>query len=394
MIRRTLEGKLTEAAASQPVVVVTGPRQSGKTTVCRKVFADLDYVSLEPLDRREFAQRDPRAFLASVRDGAVLDEIQRAPELLSYIQEEVDADPRPGRFILTGSQNLLLLEAVTQSLAGRAAMFELLPLSYEELLGADKAAPDPFEAIVVGGYPRIHDRDLEASAWLADYVAAYVERDVRQVLQIGDLLTFQSFLGLAAGRAAQLLSLAGLGSDAGVTQPTARKWLSVLEATFVARRVAPMHVNVRKRLVKTPKLFFLDSGLHCHLLGIRSAAELAVHPLRGAIFENWVVAELIKWHRHRGLPGRMMFYRDRAGLEVDVVLEAGPVTHAIEIKSASTVAGDFFDNLEKFNSIRPGTRPVVVYGGSRREERKAGLVLPWSQLHREAWDRSPEREVS
>lgn len=385
MIVRTLTGRLREAASQLPVLVVTGPRQSGKTTLCRAVFEKHPYVSLEPLDQREFARRDPRAFLASVREGAVLDEIQRVPELLSYVQEAVDADPSPGRFVLTGSQNLLLLEAVTQSLAGRAALLELLPLSYEELSGADKASNDPFEAIVRGGYPRIHDRELDAGMWLADYVAAYVERDVRQVLNVGDLVAFQSFLRLVAGRAAQLLSLAGLGADAGISQPTARQWISVLEATYVAWRLPPLHGNFRKRLVKTPKPFFEDSGLLCHLLGIRSAAELATHPLRGAIFENWVVTELRKWHRHRGLVPRMSFYRDRAGLEIDCVIEAGPVTNAIEIKSGSTIGADFFDGLQAFGRLRPGARPIVVYGGAERQERTAGLVLPWNELHTVAW---------
>ena len=386
MIPRTLELPLRQAATQQPVVVVTGPRQSGKTTLCRATFSDRPYISLEPLDQREFAKRDPRAFLASVQGGAVLDEIQRVPELLPYIQTEVDQDPQPGRFILTGSQNLLLLEAVTQSLAGRAALFELLPLSHEELTNAGTAPATPFEAIIQGGYPRIHDRGLDASTWLTDYVATYVERDVRQVLNVGDLLAFQTFLGLAAGRAGQLLNLSGLGSDSGISQPTARKWISVLEATYVAWRLPTLHGNLRKRLVKTPKLYFHDSGLHCRLLGIRSADELSTHPLRGAIFENWVISELMKWHRHRALPLRMSFYRDNPGLEVDVIMEAGRTTHAIEIKSGSTLASDFFDNLRAFGEIRADCQNTLIYGGARREERSAGLALPWNQVHTVDWN--------
>lgn len=385
MIARTLEAALRKAATQQPVVVVTGPRQSGKTTLCRSVFAAHAYVSLEPMDQRDFARRDPRAFLASVRQGAVLDEIQRVPELLSYIQAEVDEDPSPGRFVLTGSQNLLLVQAVTQSLAGRAAMLELLPFSHEELLGAGKAPADAFEAITTGGYPRIHDRGLDPSTWLDDYIATYVERDVRQVLNVGDLLGFQSFLALAAGRAAQLLNLSGLGADAGISQPTARQWISILEATYVAWRLPPMHGNFRKRLVKTPKLYFHDSGLQCRLLGIRSAADLAVHPLRGAVFENWVVSEIVKWHRHRGLVPRLSFYRDRAGLEVDVVLATGPATLAIEIKSGSTLSADFFANLDAFAKLQHGTRAFLVYGGPSRQQRTAATVLPWNELHTERW---------
>ncbi len=305
--------------------------------------------------------------------------------MLSYIQAEADEDPRAGRFILTGSQDLLLLEAVTQSLAGRAAMLELLPLSYEELLGARIAGDDPFAAIFAGGYPRIHDRGLQPPAWLADYVSSYVERDVRQVLNVGDLLAFQTFLGLAAGRASQLLSLANLGADAGVSQPTARQWLSVLEATYVAWRLPPLHGNFRKRLVKTPKLFFHDTGLLCHLLGIRSREELAFHPLRGAVFENWVVSEVVKWHRHRGFVPRVAFYRDRAGLEVDLVVEAGGVTRAVEIKSGATIAADFFNALDAFVQLRPGCQRIVIHGGTMRQERSAGLALPWKEVHSVAW---------
>lgn len=385
MIARTLEARLRSAAAEQPVVVVTGPRQSGKTTLCRSVFPDRPYVSLEPLDQRDFARKDPRSFLASVREGAVLDEVQRVPELLSYLQEAVDEDPSSGRFILTGSQNLLLLEAVTQTLAGRATMLELLPLSHEELLGGGTASEDPFEAIVTGGYPRIHDRHLDAGAWLADYAAAYVERDVRQVLNVGDLLAFQSFLRLAAGRAGQLLSLANLGADAGISQPTARQWLSVLEATYVASRLPPLHGNFRKRLVKTPKLCFYDSGLLCYLLGIRTGKELSSHPLRGAIFENWVVGEVVKWHRHRGLPSRLSFYRDRAGLEVDLIVEAGAAVRAVEIKSGATIADDYFDALRSFEALRPGSERIVVYGGSQRRPTVDGLALPWNELHSIDW---------
>ncbi|HYC54212.1 MAG TPA: DUF4143 domain-containing protein [Candidatus Binatia bacterium] len=385
MIERLIEPRLRSAAAQQPVVVLTGPRQSGKTTLCRAIFPDRPYVNLEPLDQREFARRDPRAFLRSVRDGAVIDEIQRVPDLLSYIQADVDEDPRAGRFILTGSQNLLLLAAVTQTLAGRAAMLELLPLSSEELLGAGMMADDPFATIIAGGYPRIHDRKLVPSVWLADYVAAYVERDVRQVLNVGDLFAFQTFLGLAAGRASQLLSLAGLGSDAGVTQPTARQWLSVLEATYVAWRLPPLHGNFRKRLVKTPKLCFYDTGLLCHLVGIRTRDELVRHPLRGPIFENWVISEVLKWHRHRGLVPRMSFYRDRAGLEVDLIVEAGGVTRAVEVKSSATIADDFFDALDAFAELRRGCDRLVIHAGSARQHRTDRLALPWSELHTISW---------
>jgi predicted AAA+ superfamily ATPase len=388
MIPRLLESPLRKAAEWQRVLVVTGPRQSGKTTLCRAVFAHLPYVSLEPLDQRDYARNDPRGFLKGLPDGAVIDEVQRVPELLSYLQERVDEDPRPGRFVLTGSQNLLMLESVTQTLAGRVALFELLPLSYEELRGSDPGAGqvDPFEVMFAGGYPAVHDHALDAGAWIGDYLATYVERDVRQVLQVGDLLAFRTFLGLVAGRAGQLLSLLQLGADAGVSQPTAKQWLSVLEATYVAFRLAPLHGNFRKRLVRTPKVFLHDTGLLCHLLGIRKAAELAVHPFRGAVFENWVISELLKWHRHRGLSPRPCFYRDRAGLEVDLVLQAGATTFAVEAKSGATVAADFFSVLSRFEELVPGSQRIVVYGGDVRQDRAAGLALPWRQLHEVDWE--------
>lgn len=386
MIPRLLEAPLRKAAEWQRVLVVTGPRQSGKTTLCRAVFGHLPYVSLEPLDQRDFVKRDPRGFLRSIPDGAVIDEVQRVPELLSYLQERVDEDPRPGRFILTGSQNLLMLESVTQTLAGRAALFELLPLSFEELLAGGLAKVDLFATMFAGGYPIVHDRALDAKDWLGDYLATYVERDVRQVLQIGDLLSFRTFLQLVAGRAAQLSNLMQLGADAGVSQPTAKQWLSVLEATYVAFRLPPLHGNFRKRLVKTPKLFLHDTGLLCHLLGIRQASDLAAHPLRGAVFENWVVSELVKWHRHRGLSPQLSFYRDRAGLEVDVVVQAGTATRAVEVKSAATIIEDFFSALAKFERIVPGSKRIVVHGGDALQERAVGLALPWRQLHEIAWD--------
>jgi predicted AAA+ superfamily ATPase len=386
VIPRLLETPLRTAAALQPVVVVTGPRQSGKTTLCRAVFGDRPYVSLEPLDERDFVRRDPRGFLRSIPDGAVIDEVQRVPELLSYLQERVDEDPRPGRFVLTGSQNLLLLETVTQTLAGRAALFELLPLSFEESLASGHVGADPFTVMLAGGYPAIHDRALDPAFWLADYLATYVERDVRQVLQVGDLLAFQTFLRLTAGRAGQLLNLANLGADAGISQPTARQWLSVLEATYVAWRLPPLHGNFRKRLVKTPKLYLHDTGLLCHLLGVRTPSELAVHPLRGAVFENWVVSEVVKWHRHRGLPSRLSFYRDRGGLEVDLIVQAGNTMRAVEIKSGATIGADFFAALEQFDRLLPGSARIVVHGGAAEQERSSGLALPWNRVHEMAWD--------
>jgi uncharacterized protein len=391
MIERTLKPRLLELAASFPVITLTGPRQSGKTTLCRALFGNLPYVSLENPSERAFALEDPEGFLARFPAGAVLDEIQRAPDLPSYLQGLVDEDPAAGRFVLTGSQNLALVASVTQSLAGRSAIAHLLPLALEELA---PAAPEPsnlWRIVWTGGYPRIYDRGLPADEWLASYVAAYAERDVRQVLNIGDLVTFQTFLRLCAGRVGQVSNLSSLGNDSGVTHTTARNWLSVLEATFIAFRTPPFHRNLGKRLIKSPKLYFYDTGVLSHLLGIESPEQLATHPLRGAIFENWVVAEIAKYAHHRGRQPRLSFYRDQRGLEVDVIVERGDHTKAIEVKSSATPSVHFFDALEAFRRLdeEAGNRlklvGIVVYGGSATQLRRPGRMVSWQDIDEVDW---------
>lgn len=391
MVPRTLEPKLLALARRFPAVTVTGPRQSGKTTLCRAAFPDKPYVSLEAPDVRQYATEDPRGFLRDHRDGAILDEVQRAPELLSYLQPLLDERPAPGHFILTGSANLGLLQAVSQSLAGRTALLNLLPLSLEEVRRFPGRPDDLFSLLWHGGYPAIFDRHLGPADWLSSYVGTYVERDVRQILNVGDLLAFQTFLRLCAGRSAQLLNLSALGADAGVTHATARAWISVLEASFVAYRLPPFHSNLTKRLVKTPKLHLYDSGLLCFLLGIRNPDQLREHPLRGAIFETWVASEVVKARLHRGQAASMSFYRDRKGAEVDIVVEMGRSIVAVETKSARTVAADFFTGLDAMSALigseRRGRqfRRVLVYGGEARQQRTGVTVLPWSMVDRYDW---------
>jgi uncharacterized protein len=391
MIERVLSSRLRELARQMPAVAVTGPRQSGKTTLCRAVFADHQYVSLEPLDMRDYAAEDPRGFLEQYRDGAVFDEVQRVPSLFSYLQEELDRDPAPGRFILTGSQHFGLSEAITQSLAGRVALLHLLPPSLEELQRFPSPLPDLWTTLWAGAYPRIHDRQLDPNQWLADYVATYVQRDVRQVLRVMDLDAFTTFLRLTAGRTAQEENLSTLGADAGVAHPTVRSWLSVLEASYVVFRLPRWHRNLRKRAVKAARLHLLDSGLACHLLGIRSPEQLRVHPLRGAVFESWVASEVLKARLHRGLPADLFHLREDRGLELDLVAEGAGKVIGVEVKSGATVASGFFTHLLEFGARLADHHPHLVaelrlvYGGAEEQTRHGVRVLPWSAIQEVEW---------
>jgi hypothetical protein len=391
VIPRRLGTKLRALARRFPVVTVTGPRQAGKTTLCRALFPRHRYVSLEAPDTREYALSDPRGFLGELAKGAVIDEVQRAPGLLSYLQEEVDARPRPGRFVLTGSANLGLLAGVSQTLAGRTGLLTLLPFGHDELRGFAGAPRDRDGTLWSGAFPAVFDRRIPVTEWFSAYLATYVERDVRQILNVTDLQAFQTFVRLCAGRVGQLVNLASLGSDCGVTHNTARAWLSVLEASYVVLRLPPWHANLGKRLIKTPKLYFVDTGLLCALLGIRGAGQIAEHPLRGAIFENWVVTEILKARVHRALPADLHFFRSRAGLEVDVVVESGASILAAEIKAGRTIAADFFESLEELRSLLALARPPrnvrarLVYGGDSGQKRTGVQVVPWSRVADTPW---------
>ena len=391
MIHRTLQAKLEEVARFFPVVTVTGPRQSGKTTLCQATFGNRPYLSLEDPQQRHYAREDPVGFLAAVSDGAVIGEVQRVPELLSYIQVAVDQRPEVGRFILTGSANLQLLESVSQSLAGRTALLTLLPCSWEELQSFEGRPTTVWEAVWSGGYPAVYDRGIPPQDWYGAYVGTYVERDVRQILNVTDLTAFQTFLRLAAGRSAQLLNLSQLGADTGISHNTARAWLSVLEATYIAHRLPVFHANWVKRHVKTPKLLYHDTGLACYLLGIRSPEQLRLHPLRGALFESWVAGEVLRARLHRGQFPGVSFYRDRRGLEVDLLVERSDALLAVEVKSGETVASDCFSGLTQIASKTRLARahrrpePIVVYAGSLRQERAEGLLLPWFDVATFPW---------
>jgi len=391
VVHRDLGEIAEERFGHYPIVTITGPRQSGKTTLCRMTFPDLPYVSLEAPDHRHRAVEDPRGFLADYPEGAILDEIQRAPELPSYLQVLCDEKRRNGQFVLTGSHNLTLLPRLSQSLAGRTSLLYLLPLAWNEIHRFDGPLPGLDRALLTGGYPRIFDQGVDAAPWLADYVTTYVERDVRQVLNISDLVAFRTFLGLLAGRAGQLLNLQSLGSDAGVDAKTAKAWIGALETSFLVFRLRPLFRNIRKRLVRTPKLFFVDTGLLCHLLGIRSGADLRTHPSRGAVFENWVVSEVLKARFHGGMDDNLFFYRDRSGHEVDLLLvSAGHIT-AVEAKAGATVASDFFHGLRWFESLaaersrEDRVTTVLVHGGEQACEMRGTTVLPWHAISSFDW---------
>jgi uncharacterized protein len=384
MIPRLASPLLQRLAAGFPVLALTGPRQSGKTTLARMTFPRHDYVTLEDADSRALALADPRRFLSRFTHGVVLDEVQRAPELLSYLQGLADERRRMGEFVLTGSRQFGLLDGVSQSLAGRVGMVQLLPLSHAELR-ADHLAPRTLEETLWrGSYPALYaqQRKLEPADWYSGYVATYLERDVRQVLAVGDIALFQRFVAMCAARSGQLLNLNSLASDCGIAQPTARRWLTVLQASWVVALLQPYHRNFGKRLVKTPKLYFLDTGLLCHLLRIPDAQALHTHAMRGPVFETWVVAETLKHRFNRGLPADLYFWRDNHGNEVDLVFEHQGRLHAVEVKSGSTFAPDWLGAARRWSAMTgaEAADPILVWGGDQSFELEAARVVTWRSL--------------
>ncbi|MBI3011746.1 MAG: ATP-binding protein [Candidatus Omnitrophica bacterium] len=400
MFDRQGEQTLKAAVSRYPIVTLTGPRQSGKTTLVRAAFSDYTYVSLELPDEREFAAKDPKGFLAQFDGPVILDEVQRVPDLFSYIQVLTDERHRPGQFILTGSHNFLLMQQISQSLAGRCAVLHLLPLSLSELEGRQPIAPHMLghrlsimkrvgrrpprlaELLFTGLYPRIHDQRLPAREWLSNYYQTYLERDVRNALNVGDLETFRRFAQLCAGRNGQLLNYSALASECGVTHTTARRWLSILEASFLIALLRPHHRNFGKRIVKTPKLYFLDTGLLCMLLNIRTAEELHHHSARGALFEAFVFAELYKNFMHSGESPPLYFWRDVSGHEIDLLLDWGDQLVPIDVTSSQTLSGETFRALRFWRTLRrqPKAPAALVYGGEQAVQREDVMVYPWCDL--------------
>ena len=380
-IRRNISDKVLAYASQYPVVTITGPRQSGKTTLCKMIFPEKAYISLEDLDERRFAKEDPRGFLNRFPDGAIIDEIQREPDLMSYIQTLVDEKNKASLFILTGSQQFDLMETMTQSLAGRSAIVNLLPLSYDEAYqnNSDKIVLD--EVLFKGFYPRIFDKNLDPSEAMQFYVNTYVERDLRRLINIKDLSAFEIFLKLCAGRTGQILNLSSLGNDCGVNHNTVKSWISVLEASFIIKLLRPYYRNFNKRLIKAPKLYFLDTGLASFLLGITKADQMFSHPLKGALFETYVFSELLKARYNRGKTDNLYYFRDSKGNEVDVICDNGNSLLQIEIKSGQTVNSDYFKGLEYFSGLSDiPVESSLIYGGTQSYTRNNVQVVGWQSI--------------
>jgi len=385
MINREIKAHLQALALQMPAVAVMGPRQSGKSTLVKETFPSYAYVSLEDLDKRLAAKEDPRGFLTSFaqRPGVIIDEIQEVPELLSYMQGIIDQAYRPGFYIVTGSQHFLKHEKITQSLAGRIALLTLLPLSTSELKAANLLPTDIESLLIKGFYPRLYSQPITAHTWCADYISTYVEKDVRQVLKITDVLSFQRFLKICAARVGNLLNYAEFARDCDISPNTAKEWISVLETSFIIKLLAPYHKNYNKRVIKSPKLYFYDTALVCSLLGIRTAEELSTHPMKGALVESFVISEMFKYNYNHNEQPQLYFWRDIQGHEIDCIVEKSyEKTVPVEIKSGKTVIDNFFKGLGDWQEIteQRDVTSYVVYGGNDNMERKKACIFAWNNI--------------
>ena len=382
MINRDAANTLSQLAKGFPVLGLTGPRQSGKTTLVRALFSDKPYVSLENPDERNMAAQDPKGFLGRFPQGAIFDEIQREPNLLSYLQGIVDERRRMGEFVVTSSQQFGLMQSITQSLAGRIGLVQLLPLALTELRRSERVPTSLDNVMYTGLYPALYDRELMPAQWFANYLATYIERDVRQIADIRDLSLFQRFVKLCAARCGQLLNLTSLANDSGISHTTARAWISILEAGYIVFLLTPYHRNFGKRLVKMPKLYFYDVGLASYLLGIQNPEQLSIHAQRGALFETFVIAEYVKNRFNQGQPMNLYFWRNNTGEEIDLLVEQGTQVQPIEIKSGQTFHSDFTASLRKWMGYADTDlySPRVVYGGNDNFQFQGIEVVSWRGL--------------
>lgn len=388
MITRDIEEKLKDFASKFPVIAILGPRQSGKTTVAKKVFSNYSYILLEEEDKRSFAEKDPRGSLKYHRNefGLILDEIQESPQLLSYIQGIVDNEQRPGQFIIIGSQNFAFNQAITQTLTGRVAMITLLPLSISELQKENLLPNSSEELIVRGGYPRLYQNSLLLpKEWYPSYIKNYVERDVRQIVNIENLHLFQQFVGLCAGRIGQLLNLSSLGNDCGISHTTARSWLSLLEASCIVFLLQPYYKNFSKRIIKSPKIYFYDTGLACSLLRINTVDQLKEHYLRGGLFESLIASEIIKNSYNKVEEPNIYFWRDSQGNEIDVLIEKANNLIPLEIKSSYTITSSFFKSFEYWKNVskespKKSSQGIMVYAGEQEQEKTEIKIINWKKI--------------
>ncbi|MFH2138344.1 MAG: ATP-binding protein [Candidatus Omnitrophota bacterium] len=383
MIKRDAETKLKEFAAKYPVVMVTGPRQSGKTTLCKKVFPDKPYVLLEDPDTRDFAINDPRGFLEAYPKGAIFDEVQKAPMLLSYLQGIVDSQKKKGLYIVTGSQNLMLLRNIQQSLAGRAAILKLLPFSIHEIK-QKIVRKNLNEVLLTGFYPRIHDEVLDPTEALSLYFQTYIERDIHELIHLKDVLKFQRFVKLCAGRVGQLLNLSSLGNEAGVTHQTASDWINLLEMTYILYRLPPYYKNYNKRIIKSPKIYFCDVGLAAYLLEIENEKQMDRDPLRGNLFENMVITEFLKGRYNKGRDSNLYFFRDNKKNEVDLIVKGEEGLIVVEVKSAQTIAQDFFKGINYFSNVSKDSIQdnYLIYAGEKEQKRQTVKIINYKNLDR------------
>jgi len=381
MINREIASIIIKLRRQFPVITLTGPRQSGKTTLLRSIYTDLPYVSLEDIDIRKNAINDPRGFLTNFLHGAVLDEVQRAPEIFSYLQGIVDSN-KDIHFVLSGSQNFLLLQNITQSLAGRAAILKLLPFSISELHVAKKVFENYEEIIFKGLYPGLYDRDIEPNYFYPSYISTYIERDVRQIKNIENLNSFSNFLRLCAGRTGQIINLNSLAVDAGISPNTAKSWLSILEASYIIYYLQPYYKNFNKIITKSPKLYFYDTGLACSLLGIDSVEQVKTYHLKGALFENMIITELVKNRLHRGENPRFFFWQNKTKQEIDLIIDKNNIPVPYEIKSGMTMNDSYFSNLNYWKKIagEKSDNLNIIYGGETNLKTSNGNFISWRSL--------------